>query len=103
MPTHGKAREATISALRKLTPFARKGYSMSAVQGAVTHFGKMDAEDIEAYQYHARVNDVMYTVLSYATPIAWVLRNGMVVIPDTKYSVTTTNQQNLCKVYLAKS
>lgn len=102
MPTHGKTRDMTIEALRECKPFDRKGFSMKGIQGAVTHFGKMDPEDIESYEYHARVNDVLYTVVSYATPIAWVLRNGTVVMPEAGYSNTTKQHKALCRVYLAK-
>jgi len=103
MATYGKAREITIKALRNLTPFARKGFGMSAVQGAVTHFGELDDKHVKAYTWHAQVNDVMFTVLSYRTPIAWVLRNGTVVIPEDRYSRTTSNHQGMCRTYLAKS
>lgn len=34
-----------------------------------------------------------YVVFSYATPIAWVTHDGEVVIPDVKYSVSTSKQQ----------
>lgn len=103
MATYGKAREITVDALRNLTPFARKGFGMTAVQGAVTHFGRLDPVHVKAYTWHAQVNDVMFTVLSYATPIAWVLRNGTVVIPEDTYSRTTSSHQSLCRSYLARS
>ncbi len=103
MATYGKAREATIKALRECTPFARKGFAMKGIQGAVTHFGKMDAEDKELYLSEARNNDVMYTVVSYSTPIAWVLRDGTVVMPEAGYSNTTKKHKSLCAGYLAKS
>jgi hypothetical protein len=44
--------------------------------------------------------DVEYVVYSYGTPIAWVLKRGDVVIPDVKYSVTTTNHQSQCALNL---
>lgn len=42
-----------------------------------------------------RDNAITYTVISYQTPIAWVLDTGEVVIPDAKYSITTTRHQGL--------
>lgn len=100
MPTHGRARQLTIAALQNHEPFKRSGYSMSAVEGAVSSTGQMPRHDADEYNTHAKNNDLAYTVLSYATPIAYVTRDGAVRIPDAKYSNTTTQQQNLCRVYL---
>lgn len=102
MPTHGRARDLTIAALRDLKPFKRSGYSMSGVEGAVSDTGRLPKEHADAYNAAAKDNSLLYTVKSYATPIAWVLRDGAVVVPNVKYSNTTTNQQNLCAVYLNK-
>ena len=41
-----------------------------------------------------------YVVYSYATPIAWIDCDGYVVIPDVKYSATTSHGQGLCRTYL---
>ena len=41
-----------------------------------------------------------YVVWSYATPIAWVTASGRVIIPDAKYSATTTRYQNKCRAWL---
>lgn len=35
-----------------------------------------------------------YAVYSYATPIAWHIDGQGWIVPDTKYSVTTTRQQS---------
>lgn len=32
---------------------------------------------------------ITYTVMSYQTPIAWVMRDGRVIVPPLKHSVTT--------------
>ena len=42
----------------------------------------------------------IYVVWSFATPIAWVDEDGTVTIPDQRYSVTTTIQQNQCRAWL---
>lgn len=47
-----------------------------------------------------RDHGLSYVVFSYATPIAWVRRDGVVVIPDVKYSATTSRGQHLCRIYL---
>lgn len=48
---------------------------------------------------------IVYTVVSYETPIAWVLLDGRnqplgVVIPRVTYSSKTTEGQRLCKDHL---
>jgi hypothetical protein len=100
MATHGKAREATINALRDMEDFKRAGFAMQGLRGCVASTGKMPADDAIVYKAHAHDGNVLYTVLSYTTPIAYVTVDGAVRIPDAKYSVTTTHHQNLCKVYL---
>src|SRR5690606_28850766 len=47
-----------------------------------TGTGRMPEEEARAY----RSADVLYTVCSYATPIAWLTAAGWVV-PDVRYSV----------------
>lgn len=42
-------------------------------------------------------NDARYVVWSYVTPIAWVTRDGLFVIPAVKYSPTTSNHQGLVR------
>lgn len=42
----------------------------------------------------------VYVVKSYDTPIAWVADGGDRVIPDVKYSSTTSRQQNICRNHL---
>ncbi len=100
MATHGKAREITISALRNCEPFKRSGFAMQGIEGAVSSTGRLEGDAKDSYNQAARENNLAYTVLSYATPIAWVTRGGDVIIPDGRYSVTTTHHQSLCRVYL---
>lgn len=48
--------------------------------------------------YNQSVERIVYVVWSYQTPIAWVLDDvvcGEVVIPDVKYSRTTTQHQGM--------
>jgi hypothetical protein len=100
MPTHGRARQVTIARLQDREPFQRKGFSMTAVDGAVSTTGRLPQQYADQYNMAAKHGQVAYTVLSYSTPIAWVTANGNVIVPDVKYSQTTTQQQSLCRVYL---
>lgn len=100
MATHGRARDITIDALSNRKCFKRAGFAMSAVDGCSMTLGKLPEEYQSAYRLAVRENDLVYTVKSYDTPIAWVHRDGTVVIPAVKYSNTTTNHQHLCHTYL---
>lgn len=40
---------------------------------------------------------VLYVVYSYATPIAWVLDDETIVIPDVTYSATTSRHQGIVR------
>jgi hypothetical protein len=94
MATHGATRERVIEALRATRPFKTSG-SLRGVEGT-GGTGLLAADHQERY----RVDRPVYTVYSYDTPIAWVTRSGLVRVPDVNYSVTTSAQQNLCRVYL---
>jgi hypothetical protein len=73
------------------------GGAMRAVQGSTTGWfngnGQLPTEWAE--RYRADEPNTVYTVMSYRTPIAWVLTSGEVVIPDVKYSRTTSGHQGL--------
>lgn len=45
-------------------------------------------------EYHDRRKFIDYTVLSYATPIAWHDTERGWVMPDVRYSVTTSKAQS---------
>jgi hypothetical protein len=73
------------------------GGAMYAISGSMTGWynghGQLPPEWAE--RYRADEQATVYTVISYRTPIAWVLESGEVVIPDAKYSRTTTGHQGL--------
>lgn len=51
-------------------------------------------DEYKAEFYGAKI---AYVVYSFKTPIAWQTEDGEWVIPAHKYSVTTTQQQNLVR------
>lgn len=79
------------------------GNSLSGRAFAPTAFviygtGYLPAEHrhaLQAVQAH-----VTYVVSSYGTPIAWVLDDGTVTVPDVKYSRTTCRGQHLTRLAL---
>lgn len=48
-------------------------------------------------EYHAAAVGARYIVFSYATPIGWVAADGTRVVPDERYSATTTRHQNVVR------
>jgi hypothetical protein len=110
--SHGAAYERTVQALRERKPFRRSGYNMSAVEGcsSLHFFGELPREWSHIYKMDAGAGwghdegnygeGIVYTVLSYETPIAWVTRAGLVRIPNVKYSTTTTQHQWTCRAHL---
>ncbi|GAA0505282.1 MULTISPECIES: hypothetical protein [Streptomyces] len=84
---------ATREALARHEPFDTYG-AFRAVDGYHLPFGNRLPPRWRD-QYIEDAAEVMFTVLSYRTPIAWVLRCGAVVIPNVKYSRTTSGHQAL--------
>lgn len=77
-----------------------EGNSMRAVAGAVTSVGHLPEPYAGQYKRLADAGQIAYTVISYATPIAWVTTGGTVIVPDVRYSVTTLRQQGQCGAWL---
>lgn len=98
MPTRGRAAQMTIGCLERHQPFKRSGFSMSAIVGSTGEIGRMPTDVAKLYAYDKA--QITFTVLSYATPIAWVLADGTVKVPDVYYSRTTNQHQHLCRVHL---
>ena len=48
-------------------------------------------------EFVARHDHITYTVVSYATPIAWYDDEYGWIIPDVTYSVSTTRQQGIIR------
>lgn len=84
---------AAREALARREPFHTYG-AFRAVDGYSHPFGSWLPSSWQE-KYGADRDEIIYTVLSYQTPIAWVLRSGEIVVPDVKYSRTTTGHQSL--------
>jgi hypothetical protein len=101
MPSHGKARDLTAAALSNHEPFRRSGFAMTATDKPnEVSWGYLPQEQITEFREARDAGRITYVVLSYNTPIAWVLSDGSKVVPAVKYSVTTTNHQGMCRQYL---
>lgn len=73
---------------------ARKPFTGNSMYGATTpgySVGRL-SRDWQTV-YFATANQIDYVVYSFATPIAWHLRNGLWIIPSTTYSGYTSRHQ----------
>ncbi|MEU6379263.1 hypothetical protein [Streptomyces sp. NPDC046909] len=84
---------AAREALARREPFHTYG-AFRAVDGYSLPFGNRLPSSRQE-KYRADRDEIIYTVLSYQTPIAWALRSGEIVVPDVKYSRTTAGHQSL--------
>lgn len=90
---------AVKDALSDQEPFTTHG-ALRADDFAPNDTGRLSGEWQRTYREQSRGDGVRYVVRSYATPIAWVLKDGQVVIPDESYSVTTSKHQGLVRAWL---
>jgi len=100
MAFHKAGHDAIADALSARQAFNHR--SMRAVDGGALPLRHQMPAELAA-EYRAALEDsgdVRYTVYSYDTPIAWVLANGTVRVPEHDYSVTTRNHQGLCRAWL---
>lgn len=70
-------------------------YGKNVKAGVLRDFG-MAPNDAECDMKLVADNQDCYVVVSYDTPIA-VASGKNIVIPEVKYSSTTSRQQNLCR------
>lgn len=82
-----------------LTPF--KGSNIQGISGATSTSGRMPLGALTQYNAHRDANAIAYTVVSYSTPIAWVLNDGTVIDPGYSYSVTTQRHRSRVLPWLA--
>jgi hypothetical protein len=73
-------------------PFQTHNGTMTG-ENFVSSHGRLPGEWRKELFAAEQRNDVIYVVYSYATPIAWVLKDGTEVQPPVKYSVTTSKHQ----------
>lgn len=85
--------------LANCEPFDSHG-AMWARDYAPAQTGRLPLSWAECYRADARNPGIVYTVVSYATPIAWLRADGKTVIPDVSYSLTTSCHQTPCRAWL---
>jgi hypothetical protein len=68
--------------------------NLTGIAGPPTSTGHLPAVDAAYLRADQERYGIAYTVLSYKTPIAYVLTDGTVVMPEARYSPTTTAHQD---------
>ena len=87
-----KASEYRATAMTARKPFGTKSDSLTGVEGTVWSTGRMHEDEAAEYKRHpASGEEIIYTVLSYGTPIAWMRADGSKFITTSKYSATTSH------------
>jgi hypothetical protein len=95
-PTSSRARFPGLR-LAQRVPFTTRG-GLSALCSPPAETGRLPTEWVE--RYRADEPRIVYVVLSYATPIAWIRDDGEVIIPDCRFTLTTSRHQQLCRTWL---
>jgi hypothetical protein len=86
-----------VTAIAYREPF--QASALSGENGPTYHAGRLYGEDLE--QFRADRDSIVYTVMSYATPIAWVRQDGSAHIVAQRFSVTTSKHQSIVRRALA--
>lgn len=79
--------------------WSREGdaFEAASVKGVPTSVdaGRLDGDWAKIYREDAPM--IVYTVVSYWTPIAWKLQNGEWVVPDQRHSSNTSRHQSIVR------
>jgi hypothetical protein len=89
--TSRDAARAEIAGLREF-----KGNSLWGTR-STSHSGQIYGRAAELWRADITAGEVSYVVVSYATPIAWYTKRGAWVVPDEKYSHTTSRHQSVVR------
>lgn len=77
---------------RSRTPFDCNG-TLRGFDRDYASLGMLDDRWAAEYTKAATAGEIAFVVLSYSTPIAWVLRDGTEIKISQKFSVTTSKHQ----------
>lgn len=69
---YGRRAAALREAVEKAVPFRNGNGNLRGFEGRHTSTGRLNPDEAHAY----RTDDVIFTVVSFDTPIAWLRSNG---------------------------
>lgn len=99
LKTSIKARERAGELVAKRQPFSNNTGSFRGIVGRPDTFGWLPDE----YRRMWDSGRILYTIMSFDTPLAWLMGTGEWVVPDVYYSPTTSRQQTIVRVWLLVS
>ena len=82
------------------TTFIVASMSGTTTDGRGERQGRMDDNAWHLFDGDVRTGRVAYVVRSYNTVIGWRLLDGTGVVPNVKYSATTSNHQGIARMAL---
>lgn len=77
--------------------FRTHGSFWATTDRAEVNAGRLPEEVAKKFRQEHGDGVIDYYVMSYGTPIAWVHCDGTRVVPDVKYSLTTTQHQSIVR------
>jgi hypothetical protein len=83
--------------IRERVPFATAGDRLTGSDTSTEVEGYLPEADWLNYRELVQAGQVVYTVRSYDTIIGYAMRDGSVVIPEVRYSLTTTQHQHILR------
>lgn len=96
LKTNMEARRRAGELVSQRLPFSNTSGSFRGFPGRPNTFGWLPEEYRRMFDTHR----VLYTIMSFDTPLAWLKGTGEWVVPDVSYSPTTSRQQTIMRVYL---
>jgi hypothetical protein len=101
MALKGKGKRAVQAAIDSFAPFRHETLRGEWVQDReFIRWGQLPAVYMAMLSDEIAVNGRAFVIFSYSTPIAWRTAQPMIrewFVPDVRYSVTTTNHQNVVR------
>ena len=91
--THGAGRAALNSALTAHKPFSTSGALKATEVNGATRWDSGRLYGVDLDKFGEDLTQIVYIVWSYATPIAWVTRDGEVYRVKGRFSPTTSKHQ----------
>lgn len=81
--------------IASLTPF--QASALSGMDAPAWDTARLSSPWREQYAADRNADLIDYTVRSYGTPIAWHTTDGRWIVPDQRFSVTTTRHQGIVR------
>ena len=62
--------------------------------------GRLPREESNGFMLDHLSGNLAYVIWSYDTPIGWKMADGLVIVPDVRYSRTTSCHQHMARMAL---